>query len=144
VATSLPSSLPSGSYSTLDGDSVALGSYQGQVLVVNFWASWCKGCKLELPRLEELSAEYGPKGVVFLTVNEDEEANDRDKYLAKRPLGLPILLDPKGTLAKEMGGDGSLPLTVIIDRQSKIVSVENGFSSKWREEMTATLEKLLK
>lgn len=141
---SLPSTLPSQAYATLDGGSVALPSYRGQLLVVNFWASWCKGCKLELPRLEELSAEYGARGVTFLTVNEDEEAAARDKYLSKEPLALPVLLDEGGALARALGGsDGGLPLTVVIDQASRVVAVEHGFGTGWRKELTATIERLL-
>lgn len=141
---SLPSRIPEAPLVPLAGEPVALSAYQGKVIVLSFWASWCKPCKRELPRLEELSTRYGPRGAIFLTVNEDEDPSARDKYLAKSPLSLPIFLDEGGALAKHFGSaQGGLPLTVLISKDFKVAKVDSGFGTGWHDEFTAALDGLL-
>ncbi len=81
------------------GATVRLSAYKGQVVLVDFWASWCPPCKASFPALDALSHEYEPKGVVVLAINVDEKRHDADTFLNAYPHTMTVLFDPKGPVA---------------------------------------------
>ncbi len=95
---------------------VTLASFKGKVIVVNFWATWCKPCKKEMPSLNELYNTYKDKGVVVLGVSVDRSKKPILKFLNKTTVDFPILLDADLTVKNELYKVFSLPTTFIIDR----------------------------
>jgi peroxiredoxin len=95
---------------------VALSSFKGKVIVVNFWATWCKPCKDEMPSLNKLYDTYKDKGLVVLGVSVDKSKKPIVKFLKKVPVDFPILLDANLTVKDELYKVFSLPTTFIIDR----------------------------
>src|SRR5512138_2346761 len=104
---------------TADGRAVKLSELRGQVVLVDFWASWCAPCKTSFPALDALSREYRPRGVEVLAVNVDERRRDADAFLAARPHSMTVLFDPKGASAESFGVKG-MPTSFLIDRQGVI------------------------
>lgn len=104
-----------------DGKSIDASKWQGKVLVVNFWASWCPPCVEEMPTLELLQKEYLQKNVLFVGIGIDSPSNIR-QFLEKTPVSYPILVGglDGSSLSKQMGNtQGALPFTVIINGQGK-------------------------
>jgi thiol-disulfide isomerase/thioredoxin len=99
---------------TLDGGQLSPADYEGRVVVVNFWATWCGPCRREQPHLSAVEAEQGPDGAVFLGVNfRDDEAAAR-AYLEEFEVAYPSLEDASGSIAHAFGVP-YLPATIVVD-----------------------------
>jgi thiol-disulfide isomerase/thioredoxin len=98
---------------TLRGDSLEPSSYRGDVVVVNFWASWCGPCRREQPGLQRLHEEYGD-GVAFLGVDFKDDPAAARTYLDEFEVTYPSVPDPGGRLAHEFGVP-YLPVTILVD-----------------------------
>jgi thiol-disulfide isomerase/thioredoxin len=104
---------------SVEGESVGLKSLRGQVVVLDFWATWCPPCRKELPVIDKLQAEFIGK-VRFFGVN-DEDSSTVKSYLKKNQNGLPTLMDTKRTVHKQYGVD-AIPTVLVIDREGIIRS----------------------
>lgn len=103
----------------LDRNTVSLANYRGQVVVLNFWATWCQPCVEEAPSLEKFSAEMQPLGVTVIGVSVDEDVAALQKFVADYRLSFPIARDPGGSLAAHFG-TFKFPETYIIDRNGRV------------------------
>ena len=100
---------------------MSLQTFRGKVVVANFWATWCVPCKLEIPDLNRLHAQYASRGVVILGFNVDEPAETVRRYLVDTPIRYPVLLTAGHKSALEaFGVDEGLPTTVFIKRDGSI------------------------
>jgi len=114
----------------LDGKSVQLSSYRGQAVLLNFWATWCGPCKIEMPWFVELQKEYGPQGLQIVGVAmDDSDKGDIEKFVKEMGVNYPILLG-KEAVGDQYGGVNVLPTTFFIDRDGKIVAREFGLQSR--------------
>lgn len=105
---------------TLAGDRVGLADYEGQVVLVNFWATWCAPCRIEIPDLIEMQSELGDEGVQVLGISLDHQGPEIvQEYADEVGFNYPILLD-EGEVANQFGGVYALPTTIIIDREGMI------------------------
>ena len=108
-------------WQTPDGKAANTQEWQGKVLVVNFWASWCPPCVEEMPTLDQVSKEYAAKNALFVGIGIDSPSNVRE-FLQKTPVSYPIVIGglEGSNLAKQMGNtQGALPYTVIISPSGK-------------------------
>ena len=108
-------------WQTPDGKAANSAEWQGKVLVVNFWASWCPPCVEEMPTLDLLQQEYLQQNVLFVGIGIDSPSNIRE-FLKSTPVSYPILIGglEGSNLSKQMGNtQGALPYTVIIDPKGK-------------------------
>ncbi len=106
---------------TLAGDSLRLSDLRGQIVVLNFWATWCAPCIEEIPELIKLHDELNPHGLTVLGVSLDEEGPDLIKPFTDRfGITYPIPLDD-GAVAEAYGGIWALPTTYVIDAEGQIV-----------------------
>ena len=78
-------------------DELDLGSYRGQVVWVDFWASWCTPCRRSFPWMNDMMARYSDQGFVIVGVNVDRERDLAEEFLAETPAGFPIVYDPEGS-----------------------------------------------
>jgi thiol-disulfide isomerase/thioredoxin len=117
---------PKFSLDSLAGKPVALEQYKGQVVMINFWASWCGPCRQEMPLLEQLYAKYKPMGFTMLGVNVEPDTKLASGFLAKTPVTFPILFDTKSEVSKLYQVAG-MPSTAIIDRKGNLRWVHRGY-----------------
>lgn len=121
---------PGFSVSTLDGHSVSLADFRGKAVLVNFWATWCGNCRVEMPWLAELREKYASQGFEVLGILTDNAAPEKIERLKKQyGVKYPILLCNHAT-AQAYGGVPDLPESFFIDRRGKIVAVMEGADSE--------------
>ncbi len=113
----------------LDGETVSLSDFEGRPVILNFWATWCAPCRLEMPELQRAQAEYGDDGPVVLTINQEESAERVVEFFDEVGLTLPALLDSKAQVGIAYGAF-FLPTTVIIDPDGIVTAVHRGMISR--------------
>ena len=118
-----PQPVPDGVFVTPDGASHRLDAFKGRGMVVNMWATWCAPCVAEMPSLEALSKALAPQDIAVLPLSSDRGGADtvRDWYQAHGITALPVLLDPKGAMARAFQSRG-IPTTVIINTANLVVA----------------------
>jgi len=114
----------------LNGSTVKLSDYRGKVVLLNFWATWCGPCKLEIPWFIEFEQNYKDRGFAVLGVAMDDEGWEVVKpYLAARKINYRVVVGNDG-VAQQFGGVDSLPTTFIIDRDGRIASTHVGLAGR--------------
>src|SRR5467141_880993 len=115
---------------TPDGKNVSLSNYRGQAVMLNFWATWCGPCKIEMPWFVELQKEYGPQGLQILGVAMDDSSKeDIQKFAKDMGVNYTILIG-REAVGQAYGGVDVLPTTFFIDRDGNIVTREFGLQSR--------------
>lgn len=120
----------------LDGNRVSLADYRGHVVWINFWATWCRPCKKELPDIAKLYDEKRDAGLVVLAVNVEESADDARAWMEGAGLSLPVLLDTSGSVYRQFRLQG-LPDSFFVGRDGNLAALQYGFmtESKMRERL---------
>lgn len=104
----------------LAGQEVRLKDYRGKVVLLNFWATWCAPCQVELPRFEQWQKKYGARGLQVLAISMDDNAAPVRRTARRLHLDFPVVMgDAK--LGEEYGGVLGLPITFLIDRDGRVV-----------------------
>jgi peroxiredoxin len=125
----------------LEGKPFHLGAYQGKVILLNFWATWCAPCRIEMPDFVKLQAELGSRGLQIVGVSTDLEGEEVVRpFVAEMGITYPVVVDI-GEIAEMYGGVYALPTTVIIDRQGDIHRKVTGMMTE--AELRPLLETLL-
>ena len=125
-----------------NGQTVKLSDYKGKVVLLDFWATWCGPCKIEIPWFIEFEQTYKDKGFSVVGVSMDEEGWSVVKpYIEQRKVNYRILLGTE-QVGQLYGGVDSLPTTYLVDRSGRIASVHVGLSEKdgFQNEITRLLE----
>lgn len=133
---------PGFSLTTLDGKKVSLSDYKGKAVLVNFWATWCGPCKVEMPWFQEFQKEYAGQGLVILGLVDDVDAGKDTiaKVAQKAGVTYPILL-ADGKVQKAYGGVDVLPMSFYVDRNGVVVEETAGLGPK--DEIEAHIKKAI-
>jgi thiol-disulfide isomerase/thioredoxin len=129
------------------GNPVELGKLKGQVVMINFWASYCGPCRQEMPLLDNMYKRYKSVGFTLLGVNLDEDVKDANAWLAKAQLSpsFPILLDQKHVVRQQYSSYGEvMPMSVFIDRKGNIRNVHRGYKPGDENDYLTQIRELLK
>jgi peroxiredoxin len=126
-----------------NGRNVRLSELRGQVVLVNFWASWCSPCRQELPLLGKLYAQYRSAGFTLLVVNVDDNRKDAEAMLKRLDLRFPTLFDGSKSVAKLYGVD-MMPATLVIDRDGRVRYVHRGYYEGYERKYEQQVRELLK
>ena len=126
AAAAAPQAAPDFSLPARDGSEVRLSSLKGQVVMINFWASWCGPCRQEMPLLEQLQAKYEPLGFTLLGVNVEPDSAAATAWLKAVPVSFPILFDTRNAVAERFGVQG-MPSSVFVDREGRVRHVHRGY-----------------
>ncbi|HEX6637914.1 MAG TPA: TlpA disulfide reductase family protein [Steroidobacteraceae bacterium] len=123
-------------------ESLELERHRGKVVVVDFWASWCKPCRQSIPWLNEMHSRYGNQGLVIVGVNVDASRADAERFLETTPIDFEIVFDPDGALARRYALKG-MPSTFVFDRDGQLVATHLGFRQAARNAREADLKQLI-
>jgi peroxiredoxin len=112
---------------TLDGDTLRLAELRGQVVLVNFWATWCPPCRLEMPGFQRVWEDYRGRGFTIVGLSVDRGVRSEiERWVRDRDIGYPIAF-ATGSVARAYGGAGTLPTSFLIDHEGRIAHRVEGF-----------------
>jgi peroxiredoxin len=134
---------PEFSLRSVDGKKVSLSDYKGKAVLINFWATWCAPCKIEMPYLVTLRNQYAPQGFEILGVNADEPGTPRTKvakFGQEQGLSYPLLLGDDA-MERKYGGIEFLPTSFFVGRDGKVIAETAGLVSK--DEVETSIKKAL-
>jgi len=119
-------SAPSFQISDIDGQSVSLSDFRGKPVLLNFWATWCSPCRVEMPYIQEVYDEWSERGLVVLAVNRSESPSRVERFIQYYNLSFPVLLDMEGNAARQYNIRGIIPTTYFIDSSGVIQDIKVG------------------
>jgi peroxiredoxin len=120
------SAAPDFSLPARGGSTIDLSQFKGQVVMINFWASWCGPCRQEMPLLESMYQKYKPLGFTLIGVNVEPDQKDAMSFLKQTPVSFPVLFDAKSKVSGLYNVQG-MPTTVFIDRKGKVRLVHESY-----------------
>jgi cytochrome c biogenesis protein CcmG/thiol:disulfide interchange protein DsbE len=139
----VPIKAPDVTITTLEGKQFTLKelSGQNQLVVVNFWATWCRPCIEEMPYFEKIHRAYQNKGVAILGIATKDSPSAVRKFVAQREITYKIALDDQDKITAAFGGMKVLPTTIFIDNQNNVVKIHRGYLAQ--RELDKNLKGLL-
>jgi thiol-disulfide isomerase/thioredoxin len=121
---------PDFEFSSFDGQRLRLSEFRGRPVLLNFWASWCGPCRVELPDMQQLLHKYESQGLIILAVNKGEKFTTADRFLTRLDVKLTAFgYDPESDIAERYGVQG-LPHSFFIDSRGVIVRIVTGQLTK--------------
>ena len=114
----------------IQGNPQNLSAFIGQPIIVNFWATWCGPCRIEMPELQAVFEEHQDKGLVILALDQDESAGEVQEYFAELGLTFTPLLDDDSDTAQNYGLQGTLPSSVFINPDGEITVIHRGVMTR--------------
>jgi len=134
---------PSFALPSRSGDTVALDKLKGQVVMLNFWASWCGPCRHEMPLLDQMYKRYSALGFTLLGVNVEADTKDAEKWLAQTPVTFPVVFDKENKVSK-LYDVNAMPSSVFIDRKGNVRYLHRGYKEGDESEYLNQIRALLK
>jgi peroxiredoxin len=134
---------PDFTLSAQSGKPVALTQYKGQVVMLNFWASWCGPCRQEMPLLDSIYKKYNKVGFTMIGVNVEPDPKAANVWLKQTPVSFPILYDTDSKVSTLYGVAG-MPSTVIIDRKGNVRMIHRGYKPGDEEEYLSSIRSLMR
>jgi thiol-disulfide isomerase/thioredoxin len=119
-----------------------LAAAKGQVVYIDFWASWCTPCRKSFPWLNEMQAKYQAQGFKVISVNVDADKELAEEFLAEVPANFAVVYDPQGKVARSYKVKG-MPSSYILNRDGELVASHVGFRTKKIEEYEQQVKSLL-
>jgi thiol-disulfide isomerase/thioredoxin len=143
LAGNTSSPAPSFTLASRAGQDVSLAQYKGQVVMINFWASWCGPCRQEMPLLESIYKKYNRMGFTLLGVNVEPNSQAANDWLKATPVSFPILYDKDSKVSKLYDVAG-MPSTVIIDRSGNLRVLHRGYKPGDENEYLDSIRSLIR
>lgn len=137
-----PVPAPDFTLKTLNGESVRLADLRGQVVMINFWASWCGPCRQEMPLLNKIHDDYHKAGFTLLGINLDEQTSAAKAFLKTTPVTFPVLHDEGGKVA-DLYKNTAMPSSYFIDKKGKIAHLHRGYRPGEEQDYRKQIRKLL-
>lgn len=125
------------------GENFNLSEQRGQIIVINFWASWCGPCRKEMPMLESLHNKYNNLGVSVWGINVEQENQAGKDFLADLNLSFPIFFDSSNKIAANYQVE-AMPTTVIIDRNGQVRHVFRGYKDGYDKKYAKAIKSLVR
>lgn len=121
---------PNWQLSVVDGKTVKLSDFKGKVVILDFWATWCPPCRMEIPGFVAIQKKYADNGFTVIGVSVDEQGPSVVKpFMRQLKMNYPVVMGDSKIIT-DYGGIEAIPTTFIIDREGKIVSVHHGFTDR--------------
>jgi peroxiredoxin len=128
---------------TMSGPNLRLQEQRGQVVLVNFWATWCGPCRQEMPHLNRLYDKYRTSGFQLLGVNIDDDARAATELATRLGVKFPVLLDTDKK-ASRLYDMSAMPATVVIDRDGRVRYIHRGYRDGFEKTYEQQIRELLK
>ncbi|MGB5510736.1 MAG: TlpA disulfide reductase family protein [Woeseiaceae bacterium] len=125
------------------GENLRLSEYRGDVVMINFWATWCGPCRQEMPLLDELYSRYQRVGFNLLGVNIDDDTGRAMKMIDELGVTFPVLFDSKKEVSKLYDVE-AMPVTVLVDREGRIRHVHHGYKPGYEDKYLDQIRSLLR
>ena len=125
------------------GENLRLSEFRGDVVMINFWATWCGPCRQEMPLLDELYARYERVGFNLLGVNIDDDSRRAMQMIEELGVDFPVLFDARKEVSKLYEVD-AMPVTVLVDREGKVRHVHHGYKPGYEEKYLDQIRSLLR
>ena len=128
---------------TLTGENLNITEQRGNIIVINFWASWCGPCRTEMPILQEFHDQYEDLGVAVWGVNVEQENQAGIDYIRELAVDFPIFFDASNEVSANYNVE-AMPTTVIIDRHGKVRSVFRGYQKGYEKKYAKVIKQLIR
>ena len=125
------------------GQNLRLSEYRGDVVMINFWATWCGPCRQEMPLLDELHSRYERVGFSLLGVNIDDDAGKAMNMVTELGVSFPVLFDHRKEVSKMYEVD-AMPTTVILDREGTVRYIHHGYKPGYEVQYLDQIRSLLR
>ncbi len=143
AATSLNKSAPDFTLKMKTGGNFRLAEHRGEVLFINFWASWCGPCRQEMPILDELHSRYRSAGFNVIGITIDEDPRKADAMLEKIPVTFPVLYDAESSVSELFDVD-AMPTSILVDRKGKVRYLHRGYKPGYEVDYRNQIRELIK
>jgi peroxiredoxin len=149
AATSLASSdlagmpAPDFALKSSTGENLRLSEYRGDVVMINFWATWCGPCRQEMPLLDELYTRYERVGFSLLGVNIDDDSQRAMDMISELGINFPVLFDDRKVVSKLYEVE-AMPVTVLVDREGTVRHVHHGYKPGYEQQYLDEIRSLLR
>jgi len=149
AATSLASSeleghpAPDFALKSSTGENLRLSEYRGDVVMINFWATWCGPCRQEMPLLDELYNRYERVGFNLLGVNIDDDSRRAMQMIEDLGISFPVLFDAQKEVSKLYNVE-AMPVTVLVDREGNVRYVHLGYKPGYEDKYLDQVRSLLR
>ncbi len=125
------------------GENLRLSEYRGDVVMINFWATWCGPCRQEMPLLDDLYSRYGRVGFSLLGVNIDDDARRAMQMVEELGVNFPVLFDDTKEVSKLYQVE-AMPVTVLVNRAGTVRHVHHGYKPGYEEKYLTEIRSLLR
>jgi peroxiredoxin len=125
------------------GNNLRLSEYRGDVVMINFWATWCGPCRQEMPLLDDLYGRYERVGFTLLGVNIDDDSRRAMKMIEELGVKFPVLFDESKDVSKLYAVE-AMPVTVLVDREGTVRHVHHGYKPGYEEKYLTEIRSLLR
>jgi peroxiredoxin len=134
---------PDFSLKSSTGENLRLSEYRGDVVMINFWATWCGPCRQEMPLLDELYTRYQRVGFNLLGVNIDDDSRRAMQMIEELGVNFPVLFDARKEVSKLYEVD-AMPVTVIVDRSGNVRYIHQGYKPGYEDKYLDQVRSLLR
>jgi peroxiredoxin len=125
------------------GENLRLSEYRGDVVMINFWATWCAPCRQEMPLLDDLYARYQRVGFTLLGVNIDDDSRRAMKMIEELGVNFPVLFDESKEVSKLYEVE-VMPTTVLVDREGTVRHIHHGYKPGYEDKYLTEIRALLR
>ncbi len=125
------------------GENLRLSEFRGDVVMINFWATWCGPCRQEMPLLDELYARYERVGFSLLGVNIDDDSRRAMAMIEELGVDFPVLFDDRKEVSKLYEVE-AMPVTVIVDRKGTVRYIHHGYKPGYEDKYLDQVRSLLR
>lgn len=125
------------------GETVSLADLKGDVVMINFWATWCGPCRKEMPHLEALHQRYENLGFTLLGVNVEDDQKGVERFLKETPVSFAVLYDPANEVSA-LYDVVAMPSTIMVDREGNMRYIHHGYQSGYEHSYQAQIRELLR
>ena len=133
---------PTLSLPTINGAPLSLEALRGEVIYLDFWASWCAPCRKSFPWMNAMQQRHGERGLRVVAINLDNQREAMERFLQRYPAEFTVLVDGEGASARRFAVKG-MPSAYLIDRRGVVRKIHRGFRSAHADALEAALIELL-